>query len=323
MADNDNKNDEFEDEFEFDSDENFDGMDAELSSQADAAPVAERKKSSFPWLIAIAVLGGIGLGGYQFLKSGSSEDVGEITAPPLAQQATPPAPTVAPPPTLAINDPMALADETTPSVAQSEVSQPPMTLDSQLDLLAQQQATAQTMPAPDAATSTELDAAVSKTKQDLEKSLGGLKKDITSLTASNTQKIKDLEKDLELTASKIVNVDKNISDIHQDIKQLTQIIKSLTEQVNELYASREAYKADQANKARKAGVAASSAPKKKSTVSQSLSIHAIIPGRAWLRTQEGKTLSVAEGDMIGEYGKILKIDAPTGTVITSSGVTIR
>ncbi|MCS5708319.1 hypothetical protein CC99x_005310 [Candidatus Berkiella cookevillensis] len=318
MADNDNKNDEFEDEFEFDSDENFDA-DADLSSQADTAPVAERKKSSFPWLIAVAVLGGIGFGGYQFIKSGSDESVGEITTPPPAQQAkTPaPAPTVAPHAALPAHDPMALADEP-PAVAQSEASQPSMALDSQLDSLAQQQS----IPTPDTATSTELDAAVSKTKQDLEKSLGGLKKDITSLTESNTQKIKDIEKDLELTAGKMVNVDRSLGDIHQDIKQLTQIVKSLTEQVNELYASREAYKADQANKARKARVAASSAPKK-STVSQSMTIHAIIPGRAWLRTQEGKTLSVAEGDMLGEYGKILKIDAPTGTVITSSGVTIR
>ncbi len=316
MADNDNKNDEFEDEFEFDSDENFD---ADLSSQADTAPVAERKKSSFPWLIAVAVLGGIGFGGYQFIKSGSGEEVGEITAPPPVQQAKrpAPAPTVAPNAALPTHDPMALVDEA-PTVTQPEASQPSTTLDSQLDSLAQQQA----IPAPDATTSTELDAAVSKTKQDLEKSLGGLKKDITSLTESNTQKIKNLEKDLELTAGKIVNVDRSLGDIHQDIKQLTQIVKSLTEQVNELYASKEAYKVDQANKARKASIATSSAPKK-STVSQSMSIHAIIPGRAWLRTQEGKTLSVAEGDMLGEYGKILKIDAPTGTVITSSGVTIR
>lgn len=319
MADND-KNDEFEDEFEFDSEESFDA-DAESAGQSTAAtpPIAERKKSSFPWLIAVAVLGGAGFAGYQFFKSGSGEEVGEITTPPPAQQAVAPASTPAPevlPQQPAAQDPMALAE---PEPAQAPAAPVPV------EPLAQQPIAVQpvTAPEPDTASSAELDEAVSKTKQDLEKSLGGLKKDISSLTESNTLKIQELNKDLELTAGKIVNVEKSLGDIHQDITQLTQIVKSLTEQMGELYASREAQKTDQANKARKASsIAASDAPKK-NIVSQSMTIHAIIPGRAWLRTQEGKTLSVAEGDMLGEYGKILKIDAPTGTVITSSGVTIR
>ena len=53
------------------------------------------------------------------------------------------------------------------------------------------------------------------------------------------------------------------------------------------------------------------------------SVHAIIPGRAWLRGRDGKTITVTEGDMLDKYGKILVIDAPSGVVITSSGVTLR
>lgn len=58
-------------------------------------------------------------------------------------------------------------------------------------------------------------------------------------------------------------------------------------------------------------------------VSPSLSVHAIIPGRAWLKNRDGKTITVTEGDPIDGYGKVLAIDAPANKVITSSGVVLR
>lgn len=54
-----------------------------------------------------------------------------------------------------------------------------------------------------------------------------------------------------------------------------------------------------------------------------LVVHAIIPGRAWLKTREGTTITVTEGDTLDRYGKVLVIDAANGVVITSSGVTLR
>lgn len=52
-------------------------------------------------------------------------------------------------------------------------------------------------------------------------------------------------------------------------------------------------------------------------------VHAVIPGRAWLKSPKGQILTVTEGDTIGNYGKILVIDAANGVVLTSSGVTFR
>ncbi len=52
-------------------------------------------------------------------------------------------------------------------------------------------------------------------------------------------------------------------------------------------------------------------------------VHAIIPGRAWLKTRDGKTITVTEGDPIDGYGKVMGIDAPSGVVLTSSGVMLR
>lgn len=48
-------------------------------------------------------------------------------------------------------------------------------------------------------------------------------------------------------------------------------------------------------------------------------VHAIIPGRAWLKAPDGQILTVTEGDKLGDYGKVLVIDAGSGMVLTSSG----
>lgn len=52
-------------------------------------------------------------------------------------------------------------------------------------------------------------------------------------------------------------------------------------------------------------------------------VHAVIPGRAWLKSTKGTIITVAEGDSLGNYGKVLVIDAAHGLVLTSSGVTFR
>jgi hypothetical protein len=52
----------------------------------------------------------------------------------------------------------------------------------------------------------------------------------------------------------------------------------------------------------------SSEPKSAYTVS------AIIPGRAWLKSEGGETVTVAEGDTLKGYGRIMKIDPYDGVV---------
>jgi hypothetical protein len=52
-------------------------------------------------------------------------------------------------------------------------------------------------------------------------------------------------------------------------------------------------------------------------------VHAIIPGRAWLKTSQGKILTITEGEDLGNYGKVLVIDATNGVVLTNSGITFK
>jgi len=52
-------------------------------------------------------------------------------------------------------------------------------------------------------------------------------------------------------------------------------------------------------------------------------VHAVIPGRAWLKSSKGQIITLTEGETIGNYGKVLVIDAANGVVLTSSGITFR
>lgn len=54
-------------------------------------------------------------------------------------------------------------------------------------------------------------------------------------------------------------------------------------------------------------------------VKVSYSVQAIIPGRAWLRSESGETVTVAEGDTIKELGRVTKIDPYDGTVEVNTG----
>lgn len=55
----------------------------------------------------------------------------------------------------------------------------------------------------------------------------------------------------------------------------------------------------------------------------SYTVHAIIPGRAWLKSSGGQIITVREGDKVGDYGTVAVIDAGNGLVRTSSGITFR
>jgi len=51
----------------------------------------------------------------------------------------------------------------------------------------------------------------------------------------------------------------------------------------------------------------------------SYTVQAIIPGRAWLRADNGETVTVAEGDMLRSVGRVTKIDPYDGTIQIDTG----
>lgn len=48
-------------------------------------------------------------------------------------------------------------------------------------------------------------------------------------------------------------------------------------------------------------------------------VQAIIPGRAWLKSESGDTVTVAENDLLKDYGRIVKIDPYDGIVQIDNG----
>jgi hypothetical protein len=49
------------------------------------------------------------------------------------------------------------------------------------------------------------------------------------------------------------------------------------------------------------------------------SVQAIIPGRAWLKSDNGETITVAEGDIIKGIGRVTRIDPYDGVVEINLG----
>src|SRR3990167_1827300 len=56
-----------------------------------------------------------------------------------------------------------------------------------------------------------------------------------------------------------------------------------------------------------------------SEIKVTYSVQAIIPGRAWLRSENGETVTVAEGDTIKDLGRVTKIDPYDGVVEVNMG----
>jgi hypothetical protein len=54
----------------------------------------------------------------------------------------------------------------------------------------------------------------------------------------------------------------------------------------------------------------------------SYNVQAIIPGRAWLKSDSGETVTVAEGDMVKNIGRVTKIDPYDGVVEISTGTKV-
>lgn len=129
--------------------------------------------------------------------------------------------------------------------------------------------------------------------------------------AINTQ-IRALEMKMNELLSKLSRLDQAVGASSRDIEDISLKLEAINQELKMMAAP-------------------APAPTEKDTVEEvseaysnpTLTVHAIIPGRAWLKTRDGRTITVTEGDPVEGYGKVLAIDAPSGVVMTSSGVILR
>jgi len=123
---------------------------------------------------------------------------------------------------------------------------------------------------------------------------------------------KDLQSKLDQLAAQLADVQTTLSGVGSQVSSLNDTVQSVAGQVAKQQAQAAAIAAQKKQAAEKARVA----PK------PVYYVRALVPGRAWLATENGGTLTVGQGDNLPGYGIVQSIDATQGIITTSTGAII-
>lgn len=145
---------------------------------------------------------------------------------------------------------------------------------------------------------------------------------LAALAAENDKKVDQLQTEY---SQKLSNYQIQNKALEEQLQTLSIRITTLESQLNQLMQVLS--RTQSANAPAPAAVQPgqslmSPPPPLPSTVEQiktSLNVQAIIPGRAWLKSENGETLTVAEGDSIKDFGRVTKIDPYDGVVEINTG----
>lgn len=139
---------------------------------------------------------------------------------------------------------------------------------------------------------------------------------ITQELTANVNQIKELQNNLRDISRSISNVNSSVSGVDSKILNLTNTVDSLSMDVKNVKKYIQEEDLD---------LTANLKPSEPDLFSNTPEyvVHAVIPGRAWLKSSSGQIITITEGDSLGDYGKIALIDAANNIVRTSSGVVFR
>lgn len=120
--------------------------------------------------------------------------------------------------------------------------------------------------------------------------------------------------DINSINSNVTDLKENASELVEEMSEMTKSISQLTQQIKSQQTELLALKKQLTPKKK---------PKKK-VVKPKMKyyVRALIPGRAWLVSERGTTITVSEGINIQGYGQISGIFPMKGIVTTTSGLTI-
>lgn len=136
-------------------------------------------------------------------------------------------------------------------------------------------------------------------------------------------KLSALDVGQENLKTQVNTVNNQLSGVTSDVRQLAEKIDALNSVITQM-----TMKVEQQSK-ELAMLTEQAKPKEiipvvvKKVKKVSYYIQAVIPGRAWLISTNGTTLTVREGTQIAGYGMVRMIDANRGRVVTSSGKVIK
>jgi len=132
------------------------------------------------------------------------------------------------------------------------------------------------------------------------------------LQTEYAQKISDNETQTTMMRGKLTELTKRINRIEATLTQLTQLMQGNSNG-----------QLDSLAPAAPEGSIVTAAPVPKMTEPKmSYTVQAIIPGRAWLKSESGDTVTVAEGDVLKDYGRVVKIDPYDGIVNIDTGTKV-
>lgn len=134
----------------------------------------------------------------------------------------------------------------------------------------------------------------------------------TQLNTINNQLVSQMQPDYNQKLAEVSQQNKQMED---EIQKLNATVSSIEARMNQLVQLMVRQQADTQQKAEENQVQsqANAGPKLPYTV------QAIIPGRAWLRANNGDTITVTEGDTIRDAGKVTRIDPYDGIIEINTG----
>jgi uncharacterized coiled-coil protein SlyX len=138
----------------------------------------------------------------------------------------------------------------------------------------------------------------------------------------NVNNIKQLETTISALNTTVEQLNKTINAMDNRILSLTETVDGLSQDL----ANVKKVMIDEDMDLASPGTVKFSNKKQAAPVTSSApnyTVHAIIPGRAWLKSSSGQIITVTEGDKIGDYGTVAVIDSANGLVRTSSGIILK
>jgi len=124
---------------------------------------------------------------------------------------------------------------------------------------------------------------------------------MNTLQTQYAQKVSDYEMQASQLRNDMKTLKAQVADVEQAFHQLSTLLQKQA-----------------ANSTREASMPAEA--KAPQTAKQTgYSVQAIIPGRAWLKSDSGDTVTVAEGDILRGVGRVVRIDPYDGIVNLDTG----
>lgn len=125
------------------------------------------------------------------------------------------------------------------------------------------------------------------------------------MEAQYSQKLNQFNEQNKVLQNQVQSLSSRVADMEAQINQLVQVLTRRNHAAAPSTSSAQSITVEQTTRSPDVKVA--------------YNVQAIIPGRAWLKAENGETVTVAEGDVIRNVGRVTKIDPYDGVVEINTG----